>query len=95
MSGLQSHKAISDLEILELMTPFLSDLTYDEIRQENFGSNESFYEIYNDELLVTTLRVFFDDNVWRVKKIPDILFLGTLVTDEFLVQENEDEIRLE
>lgn len=89
------HRRVRDGDdnIVALMTPFLQNITYNEIRKADFTDYFN-YDIYNDDVLVTTLKVTRDEPLWIVKEVTEFL-LGTLITDEALTQENGDGILLE
>ena len=81
--------------ILVLMQSYLDGITYDEIRKEIFDGYR-LYDLYNNETPIgISLKVFYEDNKWRVQSVDTEFLLGTLINNELLVQENSDAIELE
>lgn len=91
-----NFNAIGERSLLvDMILPFIEGLSPipNAIRQTKY-STYWLYDIYNDTTLLTTLKIWEEDDNWRIEEVPTEYLMAT-EEDQFLVQENNDEIILE
>ena len=89
-----ANSMLNHFDLLNLVKSLYENLTYDQITETK--DNGSFYfEILNDGAVVKTFQATIENEEWTIQEAPNREFLGTLVTDEFLVQEDGSKILLE